>query len=145
MTVGERIKKIRQEKGLSQKQLGEKLGVSQQMIGQYENPNSNLKTDTISKIAYALDVSFVDIIGTPDQIMADYYRSIGKNNEKIPDEPAPESIELANYTHELGEFLYYNPKHKPLFDSAMEVKANDIDFAKQMLDRINGKTPDEPS
>lgn len=30
MTVGERIKKIRQEKGLSQKELGEKLGVSQQ-------------------------------------------------------------------------------------------------------------------
>ena len=34
MTIGERIKKIRQENGLSQKELGKKLNVSQQMIGQ---------------------------------------------------------------------------------------------------------------
>ena len=36
MTIGDRIKKARQEKGLSQKELGRKLGVSQQMIGQWE-------------------------------------------------------------------------------------------------------------
>lgn len=56
MTIGERIKKIRQEKGLSQKALGQLLGVSQQMIGQYEAPNANLKLGTLQKIADVLHV-----------------------------------------------------------------------------------------
>ena len=47
MNAGEYIKKHRQKKGLSQKKLGEKLGVSQQMIGQWENGNSNPKVETI--------------------------------------------------------------------------------------------------
>lgn len=50
---------------------------------------------------------------------------------------------LGEYTHEIREFLYDNPKHKLLFDSAMEVKTEDVDFAVQMLDRINGKVRKE--
>ena len=56
MTIGERIKKVRQENGLSQKALGQMLGVSQQMIGQYEAPNANLKLGTLQKIADVLHV-----------------------------------------------------------------------------------------
>lgn len=61
MTIGERIKKIRQEKGLSQKELGEKLGVSQQMIGQWETGKANPKIETLIKIAEALDCEVSDI------------------------------------------------------------------------------------
>lgn len=57
MTIGEKIRKIRKENGLTQKQLGEKLGVSYQMIAQYENGKRNPKIDTIEKIADALEVS----------------------------------------------------------------------------------------
>lgn len=62
MNAGEYIKKHRQKKGLSQKKLGEKLGVSQQMIGQWENGNSNPKVETIQKIADALDITLDDLI-----------------------------------------------------------------------------------
>lgn len=61
MTIGERIKKIRQEKGLSQKELGEKLGVSQQMIGQWETGKANPKIETKRKIADALNCQISDI------------------------------------------------------------------------------------
>ena len=37
MTIGERIKKARKNKGWSQSELGQVLGVSQQMIAQFEN------------------------------------------------------------------------------------------------------------
>lgn len=57
MTIGEQIKKIRQEKGLSQKELGRKLNVSQQMIGQWETGKSNPKLETINNIAAALGIS----------------------------------------------------------------------------------------
>ena len=49
MTVGQNIKHIREAKGMSQKKLGEILGVSQQMIGQYENSNNSLKLSTLEK------------------------------------------------------------------------------------------------
>lgn len=62
MNVGENIKKIRKEKGITQKELGERLGVSQAAIGQFENDNSNLKMETIKKIANALDVEYTRLI-----------------------------------------------------------------------------------
>jgi len=57
MTVGENIKRIRKEKGLTQKELGELLDMTQSAIGQFENDKTSPKTDTIEKIASALGVS----------------------------------------------------------------------------------------
>lgn len=62
MTIGERIKEIRTEKGLTPKELSEKSGVSYQMIGQYEKSDSNLQISTLLKIANALNVKITDII-----------------------------------------------------------------------------------
>lgn len=57
MTTGEKIKRIRKEKKLTQRELGIKLGgVSQQQIGQWENGQSNPKYETLKKIANALEV-----------------------------------------------------------------------------------------
>lgn len=69
MNSGEYIKKIRQEKGLSQKELGLKLGVSQQMIGQWETGKANPKIETLEKIADALNVSLKDLM--PDSFERD--------------------------------------------------------------------------
>lgn len=57
MTIGERIAAARKEAGLTQAELGKKLGVTQQMITQIEKGRRNPKTETICKIAEALDVS----------------------------------------------------------------------------------------
>lgn len=61
MTVGEQIKKFRLEEKLSQKALGEKLGMSQQMIAQYENGERNPKLETLKRIAVVLNVSLLDL------------------------------------------------------------------------------------
>lgn len=61
MTTGKRIQQARKAAGLSQKQLGEKLGLSASMIGQWENDLRNPKKETLTKIADALDVSVSDI------------------------------------------------------------------------------------
>lgn len=57
MTVGENIKKYRIQRSMTQKELGEKLGITQQMIGQYESGARNPKLATIRKIADALGVT----------------------------------------------------------------------------------------
>lgn len=46
--TGERIKKLRKEKGLTQQQLGEMLGVQKSAIAKYENGRvPNLKKETL--------------------------------------------------------------------------------------------------
>lgn len=57
MDIGERIKAARKSAGLTQKQLGEKLGVSAAMIAQYETGKRTPKIDTIQKIANAVNAS----------------------------------------------------------------------------------------
>ena len=48
MSIGENIKRIRKEKGLTQKELGLALGgISQQQIGQWETGKANPKIETI--------------------------------------------------------------------------------------------------
>ncbi|MBE6922968.1 MAG: helix-turn-helix domain-containing protein [Ruminococcaceae bacterium] len=56
MTTGERIQKARKKSKMTQKELGEKLGVSASMIGQYENDLRKPKFETIQRIAEALGV-----------------------------------------------------------------------------------------
>ncbi len=57
MTIGENIRRIRKEKGITQKELGERLKMTQSAIGQFENDKTSPKKDTIEKIASALGVN----------------------------------------------------------------------------------------
>lgn len=63
MTVGENIKRIRKEKGLTQKQLGGlcKPRISESTIRKYELGILNPKIETIDRIASALGVSIIEI------------------------------------------------------------------------------------
>lgn len=63
MTVGENIRRIRKEKGLTQKKLGELCGINESQIRRYELGlnNSNPKLETIQKIARALGVEYIDL------------------------------------------------------------------------------------
>lgn len=56
MTFGERMKHCREEKGLSQRELGTILGVKQQTIAQYEKLTDAPKAATVNKIAKALGI-----------------------------------------------------------------------------------------
>lgn len=62
MTVGENIKRIRKEKGLTQKQLGKLCQMNEVQIRQYELGKANPKIETVDKIASALGVNIVEIM-----------------------------------------------------------------------------------
>ncbi len=57
MTVGENIRRIRKERGLTQKQLGELVGASEAYIRAYESGRRNPKPSSLEKIANALAVN----------------------------------------------------------------------------------------
>ena len=63
MEIGSNIRSIRKQKGLTQKQLGEILGVSQAAVGQFENNKSVPQVKTLEKIANALGVPTSQLLG----------------------------------------------------------------------------------
>lgn len=62
LTLGEKIKEFRQNKKLSQKTLGERAGMSQQMIAQYESGKRQPKIETLKRIANALEIELWEIV-----------------------------------------------------------------------------------
>ncbi len=57
--TGNQIRDVRKAKGLTQKQLGEKLSITESTVNGYETGHQNLTIETLQKIADALDLSLV--------------------------------------------------------------------------------------
>jgi putative transcriptional regulator len=55
-TVADRIKAIRKSKGITQVELAAKMGTTQRAISYYENPETNLSLEVLTKIAKGLEV-----------------------------------------------------------------------------------------
>ena len=58
VTVGEKIRSSRIDAGLTQKELGDKMGVDSATVGKYERGILNPKKETIQKFAKALGVDY---------------------------------------------------------------------------------------
>ncbi len=81
MSSSEKIRQLRKEKGLTQKQLAEKTGIAAITIQQYEAGKYEPKLDKLRRIAAALDVTIGELepnwgTFTPDEIAKDWN---GKN------------------------------------------------------------------
>ena len=60
------LKQLRIEKGISQQQLADKIGVSQQSVNKYENHNVEPDIDTLVRIADIFNTSVDYLIGHTD-------------------------------------------------------------------------------
>lgn len=61
--IGKLIKEARLDKGLTQEELGKKVGVQKSAIAKYENGRVvNIKRSTLQKLAQALDLKGSDLI-----------------------------------------------------------------------------------
>lgn len=100
MPTGSKIKEIRIQKGLTQKQLGELCGMADSAIRRYENGNANPKIETLQKIADALEVSMDELMG---------------------------KVSIGNFT--IPEEVFNNANYRPLLD-AIGNGLGDIDWDK---------------
>ena len=65
MEIGQKIRKARLERGLTQKELGEIVGVQKSAIAKYENGRVvNIKRSTLQKIAKALNIRPSELVFT---------------------------------------------------------------------------------
>lgn len=113
MTIGEKIRAVRKSKGLTQKALGGRMGVTQATVGQYEtNPNPP-KIETLQNIAAALGVQVTELLGEDDadreyELLCDTLESVGFKIEQgimadefiishADDQEPPEERETVEY------------------------------------------------
>jgi len=72
MKLGQEIKRLRLERGYTQQQLGDMLGVQKSAVQKYEKGTvKNLKQETLSKLCKIFDVNpsvFLDCIYDTDQL-----------------------------------------------------------------------------
>lgn len=81
MNIGDKIKAARKAKGLTQKELGEILGVQDSAIAKYEKGRIvNLKRSTLKRIADVLDLHPSELIFEAKQ-----WEEMQKNNDTISD------------------------------------------------------------
>lgn len=73
MKVGDRIRKIRLEKGLTQREVSARCHIAEPTIRKYESGRLNPKFETMNKIASALEVPVTALMG---------YEFIGREDGK---------------------------------------------------------------
>jgi transcriptional regulator with XRE-family HTH domain len=67
MQIGEKIRKIRELKGLKQENIATALGMSVTAYGNLERGDTNLTYEKLEEIAKAMDITVSDIINMPDE------------------------------------------------------------------------------
>lgn len=115
------IKTRREELEMSQDELAQKTGyTSRSSIAKIEKGLVDLTQTKISLFAHALKTTSSDLMGWTET------------------EEDKQGYYLNNESRDAAQFLFENPKYKVLFDATRKVKPEDIDFVKQMIDKMNG-------
>jgi transcriptional regulator with XRE-family HTH domain len=98
--MGARLRRFREASGLSQTELGEKLGVSYQQVQKYERGVSRLSVDTLLRLARALDQPIAAFL--PAGVWSSDTGQVAESRpEYLP--PAKDERELLKAWRDLGD------------------------------------------
>jgi len=110
MTVGEKIKQIRKDKGLTQDDLAKKLGISRAAMGQFEKESSHPRIRTLQKIADALDVPVYEFSFNEGERIRTIRESKGLSQKELGDRIGLTSAQIAQI-----ENLSSRPSNRLIF------------------------------
>lgn len=69
--IGEKIRIIRKQKGMTQEELAEKANLQYQYIGAFERGIRNISIDSLEKIIGALNINYNELFTFDDQSISD--------------------------------------------------------------------------
>ena len=67
-SIGRKIQSIREKKGITQDQLGERAGMNAKYVSAIERGRKNLTVLTLEKLAKALDVEIFELLILPTEL-----------------------------------------------------------------------------
>ena len=124
------FKRIREQSGLTQQQMADKLGISRSAIGMYEKGEREPNFETLGEREPGIEL----LESVADTFNVDMNFLLGK---KPTTEVIPDTYYLNDDARDMAQFLYENPDYKVLFDASRKVKKEDIQFVKEMIDRMS--------
>lgn len=106
-----KLEEMRKRAGLTQKELAEKIGVTQQTIWYYENGQRDMKSSVIIELCKALGCSVSDLLGIPEDIEGVLETRPSSSHSvpvvgRIAAGEAREAIEQSGRTHPIPDELY---------------------------------------
>jgi transcriptional regulator with XRE-family HTH domain len=93
MSVGERLTRLREEKGFLQRDVADKIGIAPNTLSGYERDLRSPDPKTLIKLANFYSVSVDYLLGTKEVELSNIYLSLAKEAEKNGIDP--EDIKLA--------------------------------------------------
>ena len=128
MCLAKNIRYLRKQHNYSQDYIAEKLGYkSYTTIQKWEMGVSEPPVTKLKELANLFNVNINDMTTKDMEKMSN-----NKEYNYYSDEE----------TRDLVQFLHENQEYKVLFDASRKVKKKDIDFVKQVIDRIVGDATD---
>ena len=123
--MGNNIRKIRKEKGLTLIQVAEKLGVSESTVQRYESGNiKNLKYETMAALA--------DIFGcSPAYLMG--WEEEPKVQISGLDEEYYEDAEI----RDIVNLLHKSPEYRILMSASKRLSKKDLELIIEMVERMS--------
>lgn len=127
-TTGQKIKELRIEKGMSQEELGEKIGVKKAAVNKYETGIvTNLKRNIIAKLSEALDTTPIYLMGWDEdedeeiessvKLLVDVYNSLNDEGKKEAIKRMQELLLIPSYADT-------NNRHLDIGNSNTPIKQN---------------------
>ena len=130
--IGARIRNIRNAKGMSQGELGEKIGLNADRVQKYENGARKPKPDMLKRIASALEVS---TLALTDPVTTNYIGAMFAMFElentfnmkigKTPDDQPPGLCISVDFKDEIYKYMEEWYKAYTQMQSELEVAASD--------------------
>lgn len=129
--VGKMFREIREEKGYPLEAGAEFLGIAPKSLQRYECGERKIKIGTIKSLCEFYNIDY-------DSFIKEAKSRFTKNDT----DTSEVHYYLDDEARELAQFMFENPEYKVLFDATRKVKKEDIEFVKQMIDRVRGGSND---
>lgn len=110
---------------VSQTEICNTLGFKMPTFSDWVNAKTYPRIDKIELMANYFGISKADLV---------------EDHDKMSE--STDSYYLNDDARELAEFMFKNPEYKVLFDASRKVKKDDIEFVKEMIDRMNRTSDD---
>lgn len=92
MEIGDRIRKYRKLRGMTQKELSKLIDVTPPTVTKYENGNLRIDTDMLTKIGASLEVSVEELLGV-QKLSASEKTYINEHTGKVTHDLAYKEIQ----------------------------------------------------
>lgn len=117
MKFSERLRELRERRGLSQARLADEIGCSKSAISMYENGTRTPDFELLETFADLFNVDIDYLLGRDDKSV--YFIEPG--------------------VKELAEELYHDTDRRVVMDEVRKVKKEDLEFVRDFLERINSR------